>query len=73
MARCQKARLEATHELGQRQVKSDSEDLLGPEARLLFPSLQIGNEGPAQPRMDRQICLSPPPLCAELAHPLPES
>ena len=72
MAQCQKARLEATQELGQRQVKRDRENLQGAEARLLLARLQVGDEGPAQPRVDRQVCLSPPPLCAELAHPPPE-
>ena len=72
MAQCQKAILTATHELGQRQVKRDREDLQGAKARLLFAGFQVGDEGSAQPGMNRHVCLSPPPLCAELAHPLPE-
>jgi hypothetical protein len=63
----------AAHELGQRQVKSESEDLLGAEARLLLAGLQIGNEWPAQPRMNGKVRLGPTPLFAEFSNTLPES
>ena len=63
----------ATHELGQGQVKCNSENLLGTQARLFLACFQIRNEGSAQPRMNGKVCLGPAPLFAELPHALPES
>ena len=56
-----------------RQIKRHSEDLQGAEARLLLAGFQIGNEGPAQPRMNGKVRLGPAPFFAELSNTLPES
>lgn len=73
MAQCLKTILKPAHELGQRQLKPQSEDLQGAEARLLLASLQIGNEGPAQTRVNSKVRLGPAPFVPEPSNTLPES
>jgi len=65
--------LEAAHELAQRQVKRQGEDFQGAKARLFLAGLQIGNEGPAQSRVNGKVRLRPAPFFPELSNALPES
>jgi hypothetical protein len=66
-------RLKAPHELTQRQVKRHSEDFQGAEARFFLAGFQVGNEGPAQPRMNGKVRLAPALFLSELSHTFPES
>jgi hypothetical protein len=63
---------ETTHELSQGQLKRPRENLLGAQARLFFPFLQVRNKRPSEPRVNGKIGLGPAPFLAELPHAPPE-